>query len=278
MASPSSHSSIYWSAPPTPLPSSLSSHGAFEKELEEIFELVSYRTNLDRRRLARKLQAQIAAGTLTNSPIDYRSSSLCLEPLDETTTTRLKFSFAIIYSTAGAEWLARVPRCEPYPESASDSTTNLNLRNDLNTILDGLIYANTTHYKHRREARAACRATAYGSDSARRREARKAHQASVYGMSTTNTSNSNMFPGLETRQAPSSPASSHAGGQMNGNGIAAAGYMPPLPAGHQQDLNYLHNQMQELSAILKNNRERVNGITRTAEEVAVSILQPWAGP
>lgn len=57
---------------------------------------------------------------------------------------------------------------------------------------------------------------------------------------------------------------------MNGNGLANASYMPPLPAGHQQDLNYLYSQIQELSGILKSNREKVNVITKTAEEVAVS--------
>jgi hypothetical protein len=81
----------------------------------------------------------------------------------------------------------------------------------------------------------------------------------------------NLFPSLEVRQAPSL-TSSHAGGaaQMNGNGLANASYLPPLPAGHQQDLNYLYSQIQELSGILKSNREKVNLITRTAEEVAVS--------
>jgi hypothetical protein len=86
-----------------------------------------------------------------------------------------------------------------------------------------------------------------------------------------NTANS-LFPSLEVRQAPS-PTSSHAGGaQMNGNGLANASYLPPLPAGHQQDLNYLYSQIQELSGILKSNREKVNVITRTAEEVAVSCV------
>jgi hypothetical protein len=59
---------------------------------------------------------------------------------------------------------------------------------------------------------------------------------------------------------------------MNGNGLANTSYMPPLPAGHQQDLNYLYSQIQELSGILKSNREKVNVITKTAEEVAVSCV------
>ena len=48
--------------------------------------------------------------------------------------------------------------------------------------------------------------------------------------------------------------------------------MHPLPAGHQQDLNFLYSQIQELSGVLKSNREKVNIITKTAEEVAVSCL------
>jgi hypothetical protein len=82
----------------------------------------------------------------------------------------------------------------------------------------------------------------------------------------------NLFPNLEARQAPS-PTSSHAGSQMNGNGIPAAGYMAPLPVGHQQDLNYLYAQIQELSGILRSNREKVEVITKTAEEVAVRDSQ-----
>jgi hypothetical protein len=87
-----------------------------------------------------------------------------------------------------------------------------------------------------------------------------------------NNNANNLFPSLEIRQAPS-PTSSHAGGaQMNGNGLTNASYMPPLPAGHQQDLNYLYSQIQELSGILKSNREKVNVITKTAEEVVVSNI------
>ena len=87
-----------------------------------------------------------------------------------------------------------------------------------------------------------------------------------------NNNANNLFPSLEVRQAPS-PTSSHAGGsQMNGNGLTNATYMPPLPAGHQQDLNYLYSQIQELSGILKSNRDKVNVITKTAEEVAVSNI------
>jgi hypothetical protein len=55
---------------------------------------------------------------------------------------------------------------------------------------------------------------------------------------------------------------------MNGNGMTSS-IMAPLPMGHQQDLNFLYRQMQELGEILKSNREKVNGITKAAEEVMV---------
>jgi hypothetical protein len=71
--------------------------------------------------------------------------------------------------------------------------------------------------------------------------------------STNNTSQS-------VRQAPS-PNSSLASGQGS--------IMAPLPMGHQQDLNFLYRQMHELGEILKSNRDKVNGITKAAEEVMV---------
>ncbi len=62
---------------------------------------------------------------------------------------------------------------------------------------------------------------------------------------------------------------------MNGsNGIngpsaaTAAAYMAPLPVGHQQDLNHLFNQIQDLGNLLRSNRDKVNSITKDAEEVA----------
>ena len=44
--------------------------------------------------------------------------------------------------------------------------------------------------------------------------------------------------------------------------------------GHQQDLNFLYRQMQELGEILKSNRDKVNGITKAAEEVMVRGMGP----
>ncbi|EXJ69477.1 uncharacterized protein A1O5_07513 [Cladophialophora psammophila CBS 110553] len=93
-------------------------------------------------------------------------------------------------------------------------------------------------------------------------------------------SSPNAFPSLDTSLPPPgnrvSSASPTAPSSVNGsNGIGpgsgaagAAGYMPPLPVGHQQDLNHLFNQIQELGALLRSNRDKVNSITRNAEEVA----------
>lgn len=56
---------------------------------------------------------------------------------------------------------------------------------------------------------------------------------------------------------------------MNGNGAnGTVNYMAPLPVGHQQDINFLYTQIQQLTSILAQNREKVGQITRTAEEVA----------
>lgn len=82
--------------------------------------------------------------------------------------------------------------------------------------------------------------------------------------------NSNSFPPLEnSANTPGRSPNSGPTSQTNGNGGSyASNYIPPLPVGHQQDLTFLYNQIQELSSILQNNRERVNDVTRSAEEVA----------
>ena len=82
----------------------------------------------------------------------------------------------------------------------------------------------------------------------------------------------NSLPALEipmsgARSSPS-PTGSIASAQANGGN--AANYASPLPAGHQQDLNYLYSQIQELSAILKSNREKTAVLTKAAEEIGVS--------
>lgn len=82
--------------------------------------------------------------------------------------------------------------------------------------------------------------------------------------------NSNAFPPLDSpivaspSRTPPPPAS-----QVNGNGANyASNYIPPLPVGHQQDLAFLYQQIQELSELLQSNRDRVNDVTKFSEEVA----------
>lgn len=85
------------------------------------------------------------------------------------------------------------------------------------------------------------------------------------------SNNNNAFPALDTsfgNRAPGPTTGSHA----NGAGINnMPNYVAGMPVGHQQDLNYLMSQIQDLSSILAANREKVNDITRSAEEVAVSL-------
>jgi hypothetical protein len=86
----------------------------------------------------------------------------------------------------------------------------------------------------------------------------------------------NAFPTLDTsvpvagnRSTGSSPTTPlSVNGSVNGPSAgASAAYMPPLPVGHQQDLNHLFNQIQELGSLLRSNRDKVNQITKDAEEV-----------
>ena len=82
----------------------------------------------------------------------------------------------------------------------------------------------------------------------------------------------NSLPALDipmsgpNRSSPS-PTNSVASAQANSGN--AANYASPLPAGHQQDLNYLYSQIQELSAVLKSNREKTAVLTKAAEEIGV---------
>jgi predicted transcriptional regulator len=45
--------------------------------------------------------------------------------------------------------------------------------------------------------------------------------------------------------------------------------MFPTAAGHQLDLNHLWQQVQELSAVLAQNRESTAGLVRRADEIRV---------
>ena len=59
------------------------------------------------------------------------------------------------------------------------------------------------------------------------------------------------------------------GANTNGNGANMNGL--PMIAGQQMDVNFLYQRVVELSEILKENRERTQGIVAGAEELAVRI-------
>ena len=56
---------------------------------------------------------------------------------------------------------------------------------------------------------------------------------------------------------------------VNGNGAAMNGL--PMIAGQQMDVNFLYQKVIELSEVLRENRERTQGIIAGAEELAVCI-------
>ncbi len=101
-------------------------------------------------------------------------------------------------------------------------------------------------------------------------------------------SNSNMFPAFldnspgPTRQSPS-PMAQHQvnNAQVNGAGMNCMNGMNvalPMNAGHQMDLNVLFNQVEELSQLLRENREKTQAIIASAEELAVSFVPCYYCP
>lgn len=97
--------------------------------------------------------------------------------------------------------------------------------------------------------------------------------------------NNNNYPFLESpgpgnnlgpgpRSAPS-PTPSQTQLQVNGNGNGAGingmGVAIPMNAGQQMDVNLLYQKVMELSDMLKENREKTQGIVAGAEELAVSL-------
>jgi hypothetical protein len=81
-----------------------------------------------------------------------------------------------------------------------------------------------------------------------------------------NSSASPLDLGVANNRSSSSVAGSYNGSNGQNNG---ANYASPLPAGHQQDLNYLYQQIQELSEVLKSNRQRTAELARIAQEAEV---------
>ena len=76
------------------------------------------------------------------------------------------------------------------------------------------------------------------------------------------------------RQSQAANMSQQQGNGNGPNGAAAAlngmGVNIPVNAGQQMDLNMVFQRVMELSEVLKENRERTQGIVASAEELAVS--------
>lgn len=74
--------------------------------------------------------------------------------------------------------------------------------------------------------------------------------------------------GNAPRLAPS-PIAQQPQNNANGNGAGMNGF--PMNAGQQMDVNFLFAKVVELSEVLRENREKVQGIVDGASELAVSV-------
>jgi hypothetical protein len=91
----------------------------------------------------------------------------------------------------------------------------------------------------------------------------------MYANFLENSTGSANLAGLP-RQAPS-PTTQHQQNQVNGGAMAGMNVGMPMNAGQQMDLNHLYEKVQELSDVLRSNREKTKGIIKSAEEVMVSF-------
>lgn len=73
---------------------------------------------------------------------------------------------------------------------------------------------------------------------------------------------------------PQSPHQSNANG--NGVGLNGINVGVHMSAGQQMDVNMLYQKVMELSDVLKENREKTQGIVAGAEELAVGRTYPWS--
>ena len=83
------------------------------------------------------------------------------------------------------------------------------------------------------------------------------------------------FAGMSQQPQQSAPAGPSNANAATGNGGVATGALNglagvPMNAGQQMDVNFLYKRVCELSDVLKENRERTQGIIDGAEELAVS--------
>ena len=100
---------------------------------------------------------------------------------------------------------------------------------------------------------------------------------------SSNSSNSGSNTSMQ-RSSPLAPQQQQnqvngTGSGMNGIGGGMSSGMGGLPmnAGQQMDVNMLYQKVVELSEVLRDNRERTQGIVAGAEELAVSKLFPDSG-
>ncbi|KAL8721846.1 MAG: hypothetical protein Q9225_001560 [Loekoesia sp. 1 TL-2023] len=85
----------------------------------------------------------------------------------------------------------------------------------------------------------------------------------------------NAFPSFldnNSRGPPSQQVNGN-GGPMNGMNLSM-----PMNAGHQMDVNMLYQKVLELSEVLKENREKTQGIVAGAEELATRAAANGATP
>lgn len=86
------------------------------------------------------------------------------------------------------------------------------------------------------------------------------------------TGNNNMGGVPRLAPSPISQPPQHPVNNSNGNGVGMNGINVGIPmnAGQQMDVNMLYQKVVELSEVLKENREKTQGIVSGAEELAVS--------
>lgn len=80
-------------------------------------------------------------------------------------------------------------------------------------------------------------------------------------------------PGASPRQAPSPQGMNHVNGLNGAVGMPAMMAGLPTPAGHQSDLNYIQQMVEQLSQVLEENRAASHRITVSADRVRERALE-----
>ncbi|KAL8708062.1 MAG: hypothetical protein Q9220_006994 [cf. Caloplaca sp. 1 TL-2023] len=92
---------------------------------------------------------------------------------------------------------------------------------------------------------------------------------------TESMTSNNLFPSFldNNSRPPQSQQVNGNGGPMNGMSLSM-----PMNAGHQMDVNMLYQKILELSEVLKENRDKTQGIVAGAEELATRAAANGASP